>query len=57
MGRSLGQRIVGKREDGRRDGKNRQGGTLVIYLDTSAFIKLYFLEDGSDYVQRCVTSQ
>jgi predicted nucleic acid-binding protein len=29
----------------------------VIYLDTSAFIKLYFLEPGSDYVQRCVTSQ
>jgi len=29
----------------------------VIYLDTSAFIKLYFLEEGSEFVQRCVTDQ
>lgn len=29
----------------------------MIYLDTSAFIKLYFLEDGSEYVQRCVMEQ
>ena len=29
----------------------------MIYLDTSAFVKLYFLEEGSDFVQRCVTSQ
>jgi len=30
---------------------------VVIYLDTSAFIKLYFLEEGSDFVQHCVTGQ
>jgi predicted nucleic acid-binding protein len=30
---------------------------VVIYLDTSAFIKLYFLEEGSEFVQRCVTAQ
>ena len=29
----------------------------MIYLDTSAFIKLYFLEKGSPYVQSCVASQ
>ena len=29
----------------------------MIYLDTSAFIKLYFLEDGSDFVQQCVMGQ
>lgn len=29
----------------------------MIYLDTSAFIKLYFLEGGSEYVQGCVESQ
>ncbi len=29
----------------------------MIYLDTSAFVKLYFLEEGSDFVQSCVTSQ
>lgn len=29
----------------------------MIYLDTSAFIKLYFLEDGSDFVQECVVAQ
>jgi predicted nucleic acid-binding protein len=29
----------------------------VIYLDTSAFIKLYFREEGSDFVQRCVIDQ
>lgn len=29
----------------------------MIYLDTSAFVKLYFLEGGSEFVQNCVTSQ
>lgn len=29
----------------------------MIYLDTSAFIKLYFLEEGSDVVQRHVMEQ
>jgi predicted nucleic acid-binding protein len=29
----------------------------VIYLDTSAFIKLYFLEEGSEFVQGRVTRQ
>ncbi len=29
----------------------------MIYLDTSAFIKLYFLEEGSEFVQSCVVAQ
>lgn len=29
----------------------------MIYLDTSAFLKLYLREEGSDYVQRCLESQ
>lgn len=29
----------------------------MIYLDTSAFIKLYFLEQGSEFVQSCVVDQ
>ena len=29
----------------------------MIYLDTSAFIKLYFLEEGSDFVQQCIMAQ
>ena len=29
----------------------------MIYLDTSALIKLYFLEEGSDFVQHCVMAQ
>lgn len=30
---------------------------MVIYLDTSAFLKLYVRENGSEYVQDLVTSQ
>jgi predicted nucleic acid-binding protein len=30
---------------------------VVIYLDTSALIKLYFLEQGSEFVHRCVMEQ
>ena len=30
---------------------------MVIYLDTSAFLKLYIREDGSEVVQTIVTSQ
>lgn len=29
----------------------------MIYLDTSAFIKLYFLEEGSGFVQTCIEAQ
>lgn len=29
----------------------------MIYLDTSAFLKLYLREDGSEYVQACLESQ
>lgn len=29
----------------------------MIYLDTSAFIKLYFREDGSEQVNQLITSQ
>ena len=30
---------------------------MVIYLDTSAFLKLYLLEEGSDRVNEIVTAQ
>ena len=39
------------------NGESRSRRALVIYLDTSAFLKLYIRERGSELVQAAVTSQ
>lgn len=41
----------------RRGDTRRPRGALVIYLDTSAFLKLYVREAGSEFVQHCLESQ
>jgi len=57
VGRSPGYGGPVQRSHSRRDRICRPGGTLVIYLDTSAFLKLYVREADSDRVQDLVIGQ
>lgn len=57
MGGSFGDCIVMQGKIGCGDGERGSRGALVIYLDTSALIKLYIRETGSEEVQQWVISQ
>jgi predicted nucleic acid-binding protein len=57
MGRSSVHGRQRKRQQRHRGGFGHSRGALVIYLDTSALIKLYIREEGSERVQEKVSSQ
>jgi hypothetical protein len=57
MGGTLGGCRSWEGQVGRGDGARGPRGALVIYLDTSAFVKLYIREAGSELVEEHVTSQ